>query len=619
MPRSPDLRPGRQGPGLLAVGAAAAAVFACAGVSPAFAAIAPAQPVPQLTVAEPSGIEALPAYVAATSCDAVAKPGVVRFAALVEKTYPGTGSVGIVNTCAAEGGVSEHTEGRAWDWAVAVNSPTQVAQVKALTTWLLAPDALGEPAANARRLGLMYVIWDKQILGLYSLDAGWRPYACSGVTGCHQDHVHFSFSWAGARGVTSFWSGRVAAQDFGPCPGVGQMFALPRSSPNPVRCAGPTYRSPADPVVAALEVNADVVLGLGSTGLAVAAVQQALGGTVDDGQFGALTQDLVLTYQERHHLLATGTVTRAVRADLISYVTNGKAQLAPPTAAVAPVVSSTGAVPPTVAKADPVLPLASYVGQLLQVGSVGPAVTAVQQAIGATPDGAFGQLTAAALRAFQTAHQVPATGVTDEATWTALTAGVPPTLPVTPPTPVPVPVPVPKPLPAPAPQPAPTPAPKVAPKPIVQPAVLPLAHYKGQLLRLGSTGPAVTALQRVIGTGQDGSFGPLTRGALLTWQHTHHVPQTGVTDATTWSRLVPHVAAPTPRPASHLAAYRTTVLRQGSRGPAVTALQRALRIGADGQFGPLTRAAVLAYQRSRHLPITGVVTATTWTALISGR
>jgi hypothetical protein len=188
MPRS-HVRSRRRGPRLVAVAAAATAVLGCSGAVSAAAATAPAQPVPQGTVPVPTGIEDLPAYVAATSCDPVAKAGVVRFAALIQKTYPGTGSSGIGNSCAAEGGVSEHTEGRAWDWTVSVDSPTQVAQVQALTTWLLAPDAQGQPAANARRLGLMYIIWNKQILGLYRLDEGWRPYACAGVTGCHQDHV----------------------------------------------------------------------------------------------------------------------------------------------------------------------------------------------------------------------------------------------------------------------------------------------------------------------------------------------------------------------------------------------------------------------------------------------
>lgn len=261
-----------------------------------------------------------------------------------------------------------------------------------------------------------------------------------------------------------------------------------------------------------------------------------------------------------------------------------------------------------------VLPLASYQGQLLQIGSVGPAVTALQRLIGADPDGAFGQMTAASLRVFQTAHGVLASGVTDAATWAVLVpaAVTPSPSPVTSPPPLPVPVPVPVPVPAPVPVPVTLPVLKPAPAPVIYP----LAPYKGQLLHIGSVGPAVVALQKKLGAFADGGFGPMTRASLVAFQRTHGVPQTGVTDARTWSRLVPVAVA---KPVSPLARYRLTVLRVGSGGPAVTALQKRLRVGADGQFGPLTRAAVLSYQRTRRLPVTGVVTAVTWDALIAGR
>jgi peptidoglycan DL-endopeptidase CwlO len=48
-------------------------------------------------------------------------------------------------------------------------------------------------------------------------------------------------------------------------------------------------------------------------------------------------------------------------------------------------------------------------------------------------------------------------------------------------------------------------------------------------------------------------------------------------------------------------------LRFGSRGPAVAAAQRALGIPADGIFGPQTRQAVLAFQRGHGLEVDGVV------------
>lgn len=63
------------------------------------------------------------------------------------------------------------------------------------------------------------------------------------------------------------------------------------------------------------------------------------------------------------------------------------------------------------------------------------------------------------------------------------------------------------------------------------------------------------------------------------------------------------------------------VLRLGSRGTAVKQLQNLLRAakvfaGAiDGDFGPVTQAAVIKFQRSKGLVADGVVGATTWAAL----
>lgn len=56
-------------------------------------------------------------------------------------------------------------------------------------------------------------------------------------------------------------------------------------------------------------------------------------------------------------------------------------------------------------------------------------------------------------------------------------------------------------------------------------------------------------------------------------------------------------------------------LRQGANGPSVVTLQDALNVTADGIFGPRTRAAVIAFQKSRDLLPDGVVSRMTWAAL----
>jgi len=64
-----------------------------------------------------------------------------------------------------------------------------------------------------------------------------------------------------------------------------------------------------------------------------------------------------------------------------------------------------------------------------------------------------------------------------------------------------------------------------------------------------------------------------------------------------------------------LIAYRPATARQGSTGAVVITIQRALRVNADGAFGPITAAAVKAVQSRARLAPTGVVSGWTWGAI----
>ena len=78
-------------------------------------------------------------------------------------------------------------------------------------------------------------------------------------------------------------------------------------------------------------------------------------------------------------------------------------------------------------------------------------------------------------------------------------------------------------------------------------------------------------------------------------------------------------STPTTAGGSPLTPYLNTPLVQGSHGAAVSVLQRRLGgVVADGQFGPLARAKVLAYQRSAHLLANGIVDSTVWRSLGAG-
>ena len=154
-----------------------------------------------------------PGYEGQSKCSPNPKPGVVAFQQMVLRAYPGTGPGGISRACNV-GGQSEHKEGRAWDWTVSAGSASDRNAVSSLFDWLLAEDRFGNKHARARRLGIMYMIWNKRI---WSTWGGWETYCVMKRGSCidpddkgarhpHTDHVHFSFTWAGARKETTFWN-----------------------------------------------------------------------------------------------------------------------------------------------------------------------------------------------------------------------------------------------------------------------------------------------------------------------------------------------------------------------------------------------------------------------------
>jgi hypothetical protein len=194
-------------------------------------------------------IEALAPYVPQSSCQPTAKIGTASLMAYLQKRYPGTGNDGIARACHI-GGRSEHKEGRALDWDVNYNNPRQRAQAEDFVNWLLKRDKMGREFANARRLGVMYFIWDGRI---WSASEGtWRKY--SGASS-HRDHIHISLSWAGARGKTSFWTGDVArtVRPFvpGATPTAAPTTSTPTSTnaPQPAVSASPSPSSTASSAV----------------------------------------------------------------------------------------------------------------------------------------------------------------------------------------------------------------------------------------------------------------------------------------------------------------------------------------------------------------------------------
>lgn len=138
-------------------------------------------------------------------CDPVAKPGVLMFRKWALSKWgekPGSPQ-NIVRACDV-GGQSEHKEGRGWD--LMTNS---IEHGQSIVDALLATDAQGNAHALARRAGIMYLIWNHQMWRAYphagKPSGDWEPYTGGEAASPHTDHIHFSFSKAGAAGNTSLY------------------------------------------------------------------------------------------------------------------------------------------------------------------------------------------------------------------------------------------------------------------------------------------------------------------------------------------------------------------------------------------------------------------------------
>jgi peptidoglycan hydrolase-like protein with peptidoglycan-binding domain len=452
----------------------------------------------------PAATEGWAPYVPQRACDYHDRPGVLAFERLVLATYPSTGSYGTLVTCAAEGMTSEHSDGRAWDWKVTASGP----EASALIGWLLADDG-----AMARRLGIMYIIRDGKIWGSYRPDDGWRNYPCSGDTGCHRNHVHFSFSWAGAEKRTSYWTRHVASDDYGPCRLPGRMFAPSYSGPRSSPCPAVSTLAPSDALVHRVQKASHTRLSSGSRGSAVKALQEALGGLDADGVYGAATTDRVTALQRRSGLADSGAVDAATWSALLSQLTGGK---------VSGSGAASGGSGTSGATRQPADPLASYVHTPLRKGSRGTAVKALQRRLHLAADGIFGPQTAGAVRRFQKAHHLGVDGVVGAQTWAALIAAGPaaPSGKTKPPKSDP-----------------PKSDPPTTKPPKHHPTSSGLERYSHTLLRQGSRGAAVKALQRRLHVAADGIFGPQTAGAVRRFQRAHHLGVDAIVGPQTWKAL----------------------------------------------------------------------------------
>ena len=361
------------------------------GSSPATAAagkppiVLPSQPTGlQAPVAQPEAVDPVSPYLPQVTCSPVDMVGPTMLRDLLLTTYGVGRGAGISRGCTE--GLSEHSEGRALDWMVDVKNAAEKAAAADFLAWVTRDDGV-----NARRLGIMYVIYNKKIWSVYNMQAGWRTSAG------HTDHVHVSFSWNGARGATSFWTGAVAATDYGPCVRFKGSYAVPTSTARATRCGAPT---------SALVRTTRGNRAYGSSGGTVKRAQKLLKVAVT-GRFTSSTRSAVKTYQRAHDLPATGALDQPTwasldRASIKKRVVTGFNRSRAAAHGVA-----------------------HFSGRTMSKGRVGSDVLILQTALGmrrADRNGYLGTVTVAAVVAVQKRAGLAADGVVGAEEWEAIRA-----------------------------------------------------------------------------------------------------------------------------------------------------------------------------------------------------
>ena len=91
----------------------------------------------------------------------------------------------------------------------------------------------------------MYVIFNNRMWGAW--DGQWEDYnGCQAKkmqahaydNACHRTHVHISLSWNGARGKTTFWTGRHVPDRLRPVPEEGSQVRAQVDARQPCRLPG---------------------------------------------------------------------------------------------------------------------------------------------------------------------------------------------------------------------------------------------------------------------------------------------------------------------------------------------------------------------------------------------
>lgn len=159
-------------------------------------------------------IEGYASYQPQTECSPKAKPGTRTLGRWIVN-HQGGGFGGISRPC-KYGGTSEHKEGRAFDWSLDASRKADRARARRFLALVRATDKAGHTDARARRMGIMYVIWNDHMYAAWDRFAreDYLSSSCKSKKKCsktlrHRDHMHISLSRRGGKGRTSWYDGRI--------------------------------------------------------------------------------------------------------------------------------------------------------------------------------------------------------------------------------------------------------------------------------------------------------------------------------------------------------------------------------------------------------------------------
>ncbi len=168
------------------------------------------------TAAAAAQIEDYASYQPQTRCRPDAKPGTAYLGHWLVRRYGG--GFGPTSRPCSSGGTSEHKEGRAFDWTLDATRKADRKRARAFLAHVFAADGHDHTDARARRMGIMYVIWNDTMYPAWSgfepepyLSSSCRTRKKCSTTLRHRDHLHLSLSRKGGRGTTSWYDGRLDA------------------------------------------------------------------------------------------------------------------------------------------------------------------------------------------------------------------------------------------------------------------------------------------------------------------------------------------------------------------------------------------------------------------------